>query len=403
MLLASEQIHRLAPGRDPDRTVFLHTLRPSSLPPAADFVHYNLLHFRYPRQPNEGAPIADHLAGEPILQALLGSPPMIDSAIVLVSPIEELLERGASRRLTEPRRAADGVYEHDRWTRMITETDLFGAYEDLFEMLARRDVPTQVLYSSGALRDGFAATDRAFVHHNLRGRYIRPPGRRQAERLLAVPGIQYQAVTLPCGVRTSASDYPHVATGREASFRAALPGSLIGASVLDIGCALGDFLFRAERRGATTLVGVEQNAERAAAMAVLAKLMHSSAVVRNQSFVDFEWDGGFDHVLALNVIHHVRDIDSFIAKAAKFARRRMVIEFPTLTDEKFASYTGVSLSPELNELPLIGVSGRGADQTYCFAPEALKRLVLEIDPNFGSVSHLTSPISDRSIVVFERS
>ncbi len=110
----------------------------------------------------------------------------------------------------------------------------------------------------------------------------------------------------------------------------------------------------------------------------------------------------FDHVLILNVLHHVRDIDSFLAKAASLALRSVAIEFPSLTDEKFALHRGGPLDAALNELPLIGVSGAGVDQTYVFAPEAVKALMIEAVGGFASVRDAPSPIANRHILVFSR-
>jgi 2-polyprenyl-3-methyl-5-hydroxy-6-metoxy-1,4-benzoquinol methylase len=401
LLLDSEWLRRRHPDLEPGSKVYAYQLAQGELDPATAYVHYNLTHFLLEPPADERERPGDRLAREPILAKLLASA-HVDRAIVLVAPIAELLERAAGRTVIESELPAEHVYDSAAWSERLEGADLFAVYERLYALLDGRDIATEVVFSSRRLPDAFAASDPAYTHHNLRGHYILPPDPATVEAVAALPGCRYQAVPLPGGVVTSTRGYGHVGAGRAATFDAIFPDSLVGASVLDVGCANGDFLFRAERHGADRVAGVELHTERAEAAQALARLLFSGATIHRGSFFEFTTDETFDHVLVLNVIHHVRNVDEFLARAARLARHRLVVEFPTLKDPKFEAYRSVDLHEEANHLPLIGVSGAGADQTYVFAPEAVIQMVDEGIGEFSRVDATPSPIEHRAILTFTR-
>ena len=126
--------------------------------------------------------------------------------------------------------------------------------------------------------------------------------------------------------------------------------------------------------------------------------------IHHCDFLDYELDDEFDHVFVLNVIHHVHDFDRFLRKAARAAKSTITIEFPTLTDNRFRGLYGFSadqMTP-LNELPLIGLSGHAALQSYVYSPIAIKNLVMNEIGGFARHSTLPSQIADRVIMVFDR-
>jgi 2-polyprenyl-3-methyl-5-hydroxy-6-metoxy-1,4-benzoquinol methylase len=398
-LLESAWLRRHHGAVEREQVVIGSQVPQGRLDESAAYVHYNLTHYLLLPAADPSEPVRARLEREPILSQILALP-TLDRALVIVSPIQELVERASGRTHVELD-LPDVPYDSAGWVQRLQGVDLFALYEQLYALLDERDVAVDVVFSSRRLADGFAASDRAFTHHNLRGRYVLPPERATAETVAALPGCHYQSVPLPAGVVTS-SGYGHVAGGRAATFEATFTESLVGASVLDVGCANGDFLFRAERLGAGRLVGVELHKERFEAAEAIARLLMSDVRVHRGSFFDYATDERFDYVLVLNVVHHIRDFDRFLAHAASFATHRLVVEFPTLTDKKFSDYRRIDLRAEANDLPLVGVSGQGADQTYVFAPEAMIRIVAEGVGGFSTAHARPSPIANRSLLVFTR-
>jgi hypothetical protein len=100
-------------------------------------------------------------------------------------------------------------------------------------------------------------------------------------------------------------------------------------------------------------------------------------------------DETFDHVLVMNVIHYIRNVDDFLARAARLAARRLVVEFPMLRTRSSRPCAAWTCTPEANALPLI--------QTYVFAPEAIGGI-----GGFARVDAAPSLIANRSILIFTR-
>ena len=404
-LLESEALDRFveAPSRE---VIFGYELRRGAAAMRdAPFVHYNLAHAllqeESPETSDRNHPLVIRLQEEPIFRALVDSG-RIDHALVLVASVDELIENARGRQHRERSVPTAEAYDRDRWIDLLRRADLFSAYEELFFALEKAGVSYDVIHSSPTIPERFRRTDRVFTHWHLRGRVVTPPTEEEVDRVRALPGCGYQAVQLPGGATTVRRGYGHLGGTREASFRTLFAGPLVDASLLDIGCANGDFLFRAERCGANRLVGVEVNHDRCEAAREIGRLLRSSAEFKEQSLFEADLAGPFDVVLALNVIHHVRDVDGFLEKAASLTGRRLILEFPTLHDPKFASLQTEALPEGMNDWPVIGVSDPGVDQTYVFTPSAIERIVMRHIGGFLQVERKESPLEGRAILVFTR-
>lgn len=317
----------------------------------------------------------------------------IDRAVVLVAPIAELEERAAVRTTGEKGR---GEYNSEHWLSKIKGTDFFQAYEDLFDHFDERGIKYDVLFSSKEHSQQFVKSDRVFVHHNLRGKFVKPPTQAEIQNLLN-ERIPYQNIIVPGNTKAGRKT-----ANRQATFRQIFSGSLQGRSVLDIGCALGEFLFTAERRGAERLVGVEADDARYSIATSVGKLSGSAVGFHNIPFQEFESGERFDYVLLLNVIHHIADFRSMLLKAAGLTNQRLVVEFPTLHDRKFLSITDVDPVSIPDHLPLVGVSSKSVGQRFVFTPAAIKRICLEETKLFSSCEVFESPKPGRLIAVFDR-
>lgn len=386
----------------PANTVYGYQIAEKGIPDDA-FVHYNLLHAAQNGNATdqcEGGLDCD-LKTDPIFRKIMADR-RICLAIVLVVPISELVRRAQDRAYVEERVETPEIYDSKLWQKIITSTNLAAVYESLFRHLEQRRIPFIVLSSSGGVPAKFDRSDRVFVPAVLRGEFPLVPSKEDVASILDLPGCHYQSVLMPGGIETVKGQYPHISGSRQETFDIILNRSLWNKSVLDIGCALGDLLYRAERLGAGRLVGVEPHAARYEAATSISSLLCSKAELKNCDFMDMEEEETFDHVFMLNVIHHVKDFLGFLEKGCRLAGKSLTIEFPTLKDAKFAKANGYPLPGILNKLPLIGVSTDLVDQSYVFSPKAIERICCEKIGGFKRVTRLKSPLDNRQIMVFEK-
>lgn len=402
LLLSGEISKFLQSCPVPPNTVFGFQLANGDLPDHA-FIHYNLLHPALANPaPDFGAKETPcHLMEDPIFRKIIGDS-RLGMAVVLVSPLDELLERAEERTCIERNVEGLPAYDSQCWRSILETTNISAVYEQLFCHLERRGIPYVVVNSSAGIVERFQLSDRVFVPANLRGISQTLPTADQISAIMGMPGCHYQSVLLPHHFVTDKGEYSHIIGGRHESFEAILGDNLWNASVLDIGCALGDLLYRAERLGAARVFGVEPHPARFEAATAIRNILASQAELHNCDFMEMSFDRTFDHVFILNVIHHVKSFDAFLEKACRLAGKTLTIEFPTLKDEKFSSANGHVLAGLLDWLPLIGVSSRSADQTYVFSPKAIKRICMDQIGGFRSVSMLKSPLKGRKIMIFEK-
>lgn len=362
-----------------------------------DVVHYNLLHPSSVRLDLTG--VEPDFLDERIFNTIIESG-RISHCHVIVASIDSLLSRASTR--THVERSLNAVYNSELWLNRLQEINLFGVYEALFDILKKKEIPYDVHFSAQAQEPIFLRSDRVFVHANLAGRYIVPPAENVVKSILDDPFCHYQEVELPGGHVTSTRGYDHLA-GR-AKFASILPPNCLDQSFLDIGSALGQLLFTAMRFGAKRLMGIEKNEGRILAARKLGAVLGSDACFIRADFTDLELGETFDHVYALNVIHHVYNYRDFLAKAAKATAKTLTVEFPVLDDPIFGATIagGQEALRRLNEFPLIGVSTRGADQSYVFTPNAVIRLLVDDLGAFSQVEHIQATIKGRSALRFAR-
>jgi cyclopropane fatty-acyl-phospholipid synthase-like methyltransferase len=143
--------------------------------------------------------------------------------------------------------------------------------------------------------------------------------------------------------------------GRDVSpeYDALFPDGIGTDTLLDMGCNIGYFVIRAAWEGAGQAVGVERNGEYAAVgQEAIAQLELSAAYIVQQDI--FKYDSGktangepwlFDHVLCLNVLHHMKSPE----KAAELAKKCVSLA------RKRAAFV---ITPPGETEPLDGFDGR---------------------------------------------
>ena len=135
---------------------------------------------------------------------------------------------------------------------------------------------------------------------------------------------------------------------------------------------------------------------------ILRNVLDSKVDFIRRDFLDDPPDEQFDLVLALNVIHHVREPFSALRTLAGLTRARLVLEFPTFGDFKFRRLTRLRRWRRYDRLPLIGVSSLDEDQTFVYTQEAIRRIVMDHAQLFARVDFIPSPFRGRLIALCDK-
>lgn len=225
-------------------------------------------------------------------------------------------------------------------------------------------------------------------------------------QFLDANALGYQRVELPHGLATPGPD-------RSDTARLIFPADLAGQSVLDVGCYLGYFCHEARRRNAGRVMGLEVDAERLRQARTLAEFAGHAIEFRQFDLERDDLNERFDVVLLLNVLHHARRPIDMLNKVARYARRQLVLEVPSLMDGPMKKYLKREFGLRtrhvrwLERLPLVGVGRNGAldaqrEQSFFFTPEAIRNVLLEHGRIFARVETVPSARRGRHVVVAHR-
>lgn len=356
-------------------------------------LHYNLLHYMVTN--------ANNFVTETIFLEIIRNKPLFKDVVILVGPIEEFFFRVKKRLHIEDKTSK---YPNNLWFKIYKKVNLFKVYEDLFKFFDTEKIKYRVLLS---LNESFKITDRVFVHHNLRGKYFELPNKDKLSNLMKKKELHYQSVILPYNNK-SYGGYDHIPENRDTSFLPLLNQDLRDKSVLDIGSALGNFLFIAERYGANRLYGIEMNESRYNGAIMIGNILNSNTKFFNTSFNKDLFEEQLDFVLCLNVIHHIEDYKIFLFDCANLTKEMLVLEFPTFLDPKFISFKKISKEEaiKLNNSSLIDKcfnhKKKNYHQTYVFSPGFITNLLMNNNLGFKSYNTYNSPIKGRIIISFSK-
>ncbi|HXV24968.1 MAG TPA: methyltransferase domain-containing protein [Alphaproteobacteria bacterium] len=220
--------------------------------------------------------------------------------------------------------------------------------------------------------------------------------RQRIEELLRSERFDYQAVPLPHGLSTSGHD-------RSETARRIFPGQLEGQSVLDVGCSLGYFCFEARRRGAQRVVGLDFDSSNLRKAQILSEILEQPV-----EFILADLDRGplgeqFDHVLCLNVLHHLADPILGLDRLIDAAKRRLILEVATFGrhDRRQLGINWLAMN-FLSGVPAMmigrGTAGEGIKQFY-FTPSAIENLLRYRRGCFAKVEILRSDFKNRFLVL----
>jgi len=110
-------------------------------------------------------------------------------------------------------------------------------------------------------------------------------------------------------------------------------GGFNGRTVLDVGCAEGLFSVHAIRSGAARVVGIERNRctyQRACFIQSVADL--KNLTYRNGSVASVDYEGRFDHVLALNLLYHLVSPLDALRRLRTWCADRLYVTVPIEVD-----------------------------------------------------------------------
>jgi 2-polyprenyl-3-methyl-5-hydroxy-6-metoxy-1,4-benzoquinol methylase len=320
-------------------------------------------------------------------------------AIVLVADLATIRDRVSRRRKVEPLLNLGKVVTYDAayWQTFYKKLDLPQIYQAWCAELERRRIPYVLVDANDAryrLMPANFTFNESLPNGSGHGHFHT---KKDIEKILSEEKFAYHRVNLPYGLHTAGQD-------RSATRDLALPDSLAGESVLDVGCALGYFCFEAEIRGASRVLGVELDDERFRQALILKNILGSNVEFLQQEIISNPLRETFDHVLLLNVIHHLPEPIRMIRHLAALARKRLVIEYPTFADKRFRRNAGIRFPRHYDRLPLIGVSSLapGTDQTFVFTSGAIQRILQDHERLFKTVKIVDSPMKGRQIALCEK-
>lgn len=327
------------------------------------------------------------------------------TAVVLVAGKQTIVERIRKRNAIGDANPSK-LYPHQKWEGLLEQVDLPGLYRAWCQELRNHHIPYLLIDSSNTsfmvIEDEERLPDILNDDKPIGGSHeLRPESvddeattysREQIAQLLRERRFGYHRIELPYGMHTRGQD-------RSETRDLVLPESLIGKSVLDVGCALGYFCFEAEARGAQRVVGVDVREERLRNALLLKDIKQSEVEFLHRDVVLDPLDEVFDHVLLLNVVHHLHEPVRVIRQVASITGERLVIEFPTLADPKFQASLDAELPPGYAAFPIIGVSSMGPNvgQTFVFSPAGMERILMDHDALFDRVEFADSPMPGRAI------
>ncbi|WP_293121185.1 methyltransferase domain-containing protein, partial [Moorena sp. SIO4G3] len=344
-------------------------------------IHYNLYN---PYKSNVDH-IGNDFMGEPVLVKILNYRERI-RAYILVAPRSEIVKRCLLRESIEPtfRKNVTKRYSKQRIFELLCRLNLTDFYKKWFLFLRQYEISFEIINASAQANYlPISSISEALDLLSLE----QPTHYSQQELDYIVDNNMFGHQKIEV--------YPNKFTpGQDRSANLiVLDQDLTGKSVLDIGCAYGYFCFEAEKRNASRVVGTEVKRHRFRGCNILKEILGKSSVFLEQDIFTDPLNEKFDIVLLLNVIHQLKEPIKALRTISQLCNEKLIIEFPTLSDQRFKSTISSSIISGLqnlldrdrsdSSLPLIGVSLYSTkDQTFLFSKEALKRILVEHDNLF---------------------
>lgn len=221
------------------------------------------------------------------------------------------------------------------------------------------------------------------------------------ERLLKEEDFAYQDIELPYGLSTGGHD-------RSATAARILPADLSGKSVLDLGCSFGFFCFEAIKRGARRVVGIDLDPESIRKARLLAEILGAPVEFEVRNIERSQIEERFDHILCLNLLHHLKNPIAVLDNLIGCANERLVLETASLgRHDRRKVRIGLIAQRMLSRLPIIfvGKAGTRGDrqvQKFFITPSAVQNLLIHQRGFFARIEQSPSEHKDRHITIAEK-
>jgi len=356
----------------------------SNLPDSDCVVHYNL--FR--PFDNKADNLNNDFNCDSVLAGLLELNERIKATMLIVHPAELskriLLQENAEDRLRE----GNTIYPWRDIFELLCRLDLQNFYNQWLKLFGQHRINVRIANAETTDYESIPTSDAltALLNEEKYASY----SDQDIKQIINRNDFEYQRIQLGNNLETEGYD-------RSPSL-ALLDNDLSGKTVLDIGCAYGFFCFEAEKRNAAKVVGTELKRHRFIGANIVKAVTGSSAEIRYQDIFSEPLNCTFDIVLLLNVLHHLKEPIHALRMIAKLCAEKLIIEFPTLADEKFNSTLTDPLTTKASH-PLIGVSLQGEiDQTFLFSPLSIERILQNHEQLFSSIEFIKSPMNSQRCV-----
>lgn len=348
------------------------------IPDGECIIHYNL--FR--AHNNDAQNIDRDFMEDTVLSKLLTFRDRL-KVVFLVAPKNVLAKRILTRKRSEPiLRRKSGVYPTQRIFELLCRINLIDYFQKWFDLLESNNIIYELIDTSSFDYKQLKLSDIALCVESTEAVIYSDY---EIKEIVKSNDFEYQRIELPGGKYTKGQD-------RSGSL-VLLDKDLSGKSILDIGCAYGFFSFEAERRNAAKIVGTELKRNRYIGANIIKEIRNSNVQFLYTDVFNSPLDIKFDVVLLLNVIHHLKEPLRALRLCAELCTEKLIIEFPTLSDEVFALTLSESVAFDPS-LPIIGVSlQKNFDQTFLFSEKALERILLDHDQLFRNIEFIQSPMN----------
>lgn len=384
-----------------ERIIYAHEIATNSEIPECSLVHYNTLRVIDRNRPEASAGSISRygknltrpdFSDDPAWQRLKAERNRLRVVVILAREFD-IWTRCLTRQYIEPQINRQPNYPINRWMGHYKKLDLEEHYRAWLSELNSAGISFEVIEQAEGGFKKVCDVERFLQTINIKG------GKeiQLIEEMLADSSNKstYQKIALKQGSISAGQD-------RSKTLNVILNHISEDDAVLDVGCAQGLFCFEAERRGASTINGVDIKPDRFEAARLLGRILKSEVKFYLRDVSEEPITQLYDVVLALNLIHHLEFPFNVLHDLARITRRVLIIEFPGMTDPKYCDTIHEGLDRG-DQLPLIGVSLLAEkDQTFVFSPEGLRRILVRSVYGFSSVDIVDSPMTHRYIAICKK-
>lgn len=304
---------------------------------------------------------------------------------VVASEKNEILKRIRNRKIEDSNHVTK--YDKDYWFSQVSNTNLPKLYERAILFFDIKNPNLSIWWND---HKGFTRVKRYSLKYLFDGASIDSHIYHEPNKEL-LNQIKYQDLNF--GENTS-----RIGRKRNESIMSCLHSIEYGDSALDVGSAMGATIFSIDSVTNGKVTGFEPMRDRYNASKNFCSYLSSDVRIINDYVNDETLDETYDHIVCLNVMHHVQDFVSFLKKLCNSANKSLIIELPDIQDKVFSDNLGKYYFFSNRKIPLIGVGNKESDQTFVYNPSAIIRLIKMLSKKKFLYHLYDSPLDSRYII-----